>query len=1068
MSFFEGGLPAARLSTNRGTQMRDKQGHVKLIVLLRKKCRITPSALFRMGALLALFFVTSIYGRLPPEYDWKTVETEHFRIHFPGHLVKTGKRLAVIAEAAHREMVPRLNWKPFLKTEVVLTDHTDYSNGYAGVFPRNTITLFMKAPPPDSELGHTDDWLGLVLRHEYLHILHLDTAYGPWGVSRYLLGRNLLGFVPGVTTPTWFTEGLGTYTESRLSHEQRWGRGHSSLAKMIVRSEFLRPGLPEMAHGYSYDLKRVPRGSYPYLMGEDFLRYVEDKYGDGVLARYIENYADNWVPWFMDYAARQTFGRNFSDIWEDWARQEKEKYQREFAELKTAGLTRLRFLTPGDGRASHLRFSPDGERLYFFLNTARDQGRLSWIPSKGIGGKAATGYRETDRVMNPAGLTFLGNGQRILYSDLTVVNHFRQYNRLFASTPLSGRERETEMRAPRRVLSLDSRQTGDGHWLAMVVTLGGYQYLFLERFSDRRSLNAFLESTDEWQQRIRPEKSVVTGIPPRQARFGQLRFSPDARDLVFSLRRDGSFSDLYRLDVNNRKVTRLTRDGFTELHPAFDSEGRYLYFSADYRQGIYNIYRAPWGKPGPLAGAEQLTRTAGGFFYPALRPQTNQLLAIHYDHRGDRVVALSDKVAPLGEEPVRLEFQPEPEPTPVNSGPESGKPAGGAYTVRDYSPWPTILPVYWSPAGATSQYDSEGGAQFLVTTAAVDSLDRHQWQAQYGYTSLTGQHSLNAAYAYGGWRSLIFAGYSGTLNRGDPTEALEQVVGYGDDSAALLLRRYQEFQLGAQLPFNFRWRSVSLGGQYIFERQDLEFWQAAYIRKTGTEAAVDQPEFFASLARHGVGLSFVHDSSRAYVYSVSREDGWRYSAALRAFPVEGGSPANDVFTEQKLKLFLPWPDWWGKNQVLYLAAFHFFNRNASGLSLNDSGYTAGGPPSAEDLFAVDENAIRGVNSLLAGRGRQKILLRVEYRWPLAQTDWGISSLPWLFRDLYLVPFADSGVLFDETVPTPELWHSGFGVEIISRQTALTPGGSFEILLGYAYGPGAAGQKSVYLGLRASL
>src|SRR5437867_2616477 len=94
----------------------------------------TPSALFACAA----FFAAASPARAgDPHLDWRTLETEHFRIHFYQGEERAARALAVRAERAHRIMSPLLAHSPSRPTHLVLTDEVDSANGSASVLPYN-------------------------------------------------------------------------------------------------------------------------------------------------------------------------------------------------------------------------------------------------------------------------------------------------------------------------------------------------------------------------------------------------------------------------------------------------------------------------------------------------------------------------------------------------------------------------------------------------------------------------------------------------------------------------------------------------------------------------------------------------------------------------------------------------------------------------------------------------------------------------------------------------------------------------------------------------------------------
>ena len=100
-----------------------------------------------------------------PAARWKTIETQHFRIHHPERIGEVAKRAARILEEIHPEITAKWNWKPWSYTEVVVVDNTDEANGMAAVIPCNWMLIFVVPPDPDSSLAHYDDWLRMLLVH---------------------------------------------------------------------------------------------------------------------------------------------------------------------------------------------------------------------------------------------------------------------------------------------------------------------------------------------------------------------------------------------------------------------------------------------------------------------------------------------------------------------------------------------------------------------------------------------------------------------------------------------------------------------------------------------------------------------------------------------------------------------------------------------------------------------------------------------------------------------------------------------------------------------------------------
>ncbi len=112
-----------------------------------------------------------------PDLDWRTHESSNFLIHYPQELSHFLPRVTLYLEQSHDDLSEYFKWQPKNKTHVVLRDDVDEANGFAQPLPRNSITLFMQ-PPTGGELLVFDDWLKLLIHHEYTHTLHMDKVLG--------------------------------------------------------------------------------------------------------------------------------------------------------------------------------------------------------------------------------------------------------------------------------------------------------------------------------------------------------------------------------------------------------------------------------------------------------------------------------------------------------------------------------------------------------------------------------------------------------------------------------------------------------------------------------------------------------------------------------------------------------------------------------------------------------------------------------------------------------------------------------------------------------------------------
>ena len=168
-----------------------------------------------LTAVLTLVLVVTgapAFAQTTPDPRLQFVErrTPHFVIYSHQDEEALALRLAGMVEAVRREVATTLHLDAPELTHIVLADQWDYSNGFATVLPRNIIFMNVSAPPGHSVIGRTDDWLRLLLVHEYTHIVHLDQSRRWAGLVRRMFGRTPLAF-PNIFLPRWQIEGLAPY-----------------------------------------------------------------------------------------------------------------------------------------------------------------------------------------------------------------------------------------------------------------------------------------------------------------------------------------------------------------------------------------------------------------------------------------------------------------------------------------------------------------------------------------------------------------------------------------------------------------------------------------------------------------------------------------------------------------------------------------------------------------------------------------------------------------------------------------------------------------------------------------
>ena len=117
---------------------------------------------------------------------------------------------------------------------------------------------------------------------------------------------------------------------------------------------------------------------------------------------------------------------------------------------------------------------------------------------------------------------------------------------------------------------------------------------------------------------------------------GAPSFSPDGRKLVVTLGGVDGNLDIFVLDINTRRTTRLTTNRSIDTEGTWSPDGRYIYFTSD-RSGGPQIYRvsANGGTP------ERVTYEGSYNARPRLSPDGKRLALVHNDRGNYRIAVMN-------------------------------------------------------------------------------------------------------------------------------------------------------------------------------------------------------------------------------------------------------------------------------------------------------------------------------------------------------------------------------------------------------------------------------------------
>ena len=512
-----------------------------------------------------------------PNLRWRTLQTEHFAVHYAEEQRAEARMVAAVAEKLWPRTTRILRWEPKDRTQIVILDSADFSNGFATPVPFNLSGIFL-SPPDDGELLQNREWLELVLSHELFHIVHLDKARGAPLALRNVFGRFPLLF-PNIVQPTWIIEGLAVYAETDVA--RGYGRLENTHFEGMMRAEVAR-GLRSLAElnadGRGFPLNRN------YLYGGYFFAFLRERYGEHAVTAFVENYSNNilWAP--VDSNPRRATDRTMSELWP------------EFEEWLHARFAPKNLEAPQEGEILAKAWtifsptlSPGGERWY----AQGDGYTLPRLMRRSRDGKAEA-VREVEQDTRIAAM----GGEAVLLSQFEICDNYNLYYDLYRVDAGGSRKRLTDCGRNRFSAPLD-----DGRIVVIRVLKGGAEVVLLDPSGKPlRTLYRAVAGESLTGLAAKGDAVVVTSLRGEQ----------------WSL-----------VEVGGAEPVVLVSDSAIKHSPRFGNSADEVFFIADYGK-VYNVWSVRRGS----RSLSRWTRSLNGIRETSA-PVDGELLLVSIEADGD-------------------------------------------------------------------------------------------------------------------------------------------------------------------------------------------------------------------------------------------------------------------------------------------------------------------------------------------------------------------------------------------------------------------------------------------------
>ncbi|WP_224982543.1 BamA/TamA family outer membrane protein [Geomonas agri] len=987
-------------------------------------------------ALLCLVSVSHA-AKFDTSFRYSTVETKHFAIHYHQGLEGVAGKAAGMAEDIYDKLTREFQWRPAEKTQVVLIDDSDFTNGLAITIPYNTIYLQVVPPSVSSTLGEYDDWLRTLFTHEFAHIVSADPARGYSKVTRTIFGKPLpwmdplsvLLFLvtapPNTFLPRWWHEGMATWAETKYTGQ---GRGKSSYYDMIFRSAVAEDNLPTVDQ-INGDVPDWPSGHLPYIYGYRLQRYIAETYGNDVAGRLALGHAGRF-PYTISSPAKENFqGKTYREVYRDMTVSLREEQAARIAILSRQPFTQLTDIYDAGENLAAPRFSPDGNRIAF---TRRDPHDHSSVVVTDAAGRKVAEFR---RQLSDGILSWSPDGRSIYFTQAEMTRGFDLYQDLY----VHDLERDC------------TRRLTEGQRLGEVqVSPDGKSFIAVA--SSRGSQNLVLINDVQGGKVVPLPLTAYT-----QERVSGPRFSPDGRAICYVLTDNAGTSTLRIYDLVQKSDRTLVTAGNTLAYPAWAPDASVIYYVSD-ETGVFNVfaYDLRDGK------SYQVSHLLTGALQPEPSPDGTRLLLARYTSRGFKIaqmrvdrtqwreqrgpsLPLTRALPATTSQPAAASTASATSAAAAPSAPDQVSQSSPTFQVleasttstapENYTPLPTLAPRFWLPR---LYVDGPNGAVVGAFTAGADVLGYHSY-------------ALSAAYSdqrKRGYYSLIYNNDSFyptlTLQAHAEPYLYADLYQNGNDYWEL----NQAFTVQASIPINRLESNYRLlVGYEIADQKAL-----STLRPDGTLYGV--PVFQGRRDNVFAGIDF--DDVLKYPYSVSSEEGRRVSLLYRYYSRDLGSDINlseySATYQEYLRLPLQSP----RHQVLYL---RLSGALADGdLQYGQQAFQMGGPPSDLNKYPLRGYPVRSMAGKYIATGT------LEYRAPIMYPLRGFGTVPAFAEKLHGALFVDAGQVWDNHRSfRGDETRVGAGLELRADVTLgywvkVTPA------LGYAHGFNKGGEDQIYFTL----
>jgi len=942
-------------------------------------------SLFRKSLYFYLLFAAlscqNVFAALSHDQalSWRTISSQNFDIHFHNKESDLAESVINLAESTLLSLQNKLEWQPSDVIEIIISDEKDLPSGFST--PLLSSLRFTLHPTQPNELTDYDNWLSVLIHHELSHLAHLNTSTGnPQKLQKYF-GRHPLLF-PNFFQPTWLKEGFAIYMET--DHKRGVGRGQSSIFEMIMRMEVAR-GLKTLHQVNISNPSSWPGDQTAYVYGYYFYKFIATEFGENKIFEYINNYSNKLIPFRVNENMKTVFGKTLDEMWTLYSEYLHAQFETILTDIKANDIVTGEQIT-SNGYYKMLAKPIDDNNLLIAQYDGKSRPELL-LQNRSTGSIIHIAELQTDAHLDAH------PHSGVVLSQIETYRNTNAFKDLYHVDIHS--KKNTRLTRGDRYLRTTWHPDGE-QMVAIYNKLGRHTLVLLN--SEGKLVDLLWEGKEG-------------------EHIGGINWSPDGNTIIASVKRNAANWELEELNINTRHWVKLTNTRDNETQPHYSTDGKEVYFSADYL-GVFNIRKLNLES----GNITTITNVLGGAFSP--KPgENNELFYIAYTETGYDIFLLHEaKELPV--DTISRSLIVDSSLTSVKND--------VAFDTHEYSALRHIEPDWWTPNFFAGSDEVLIGA----FTTGSDALNIHSYDISIDYDIESTAFSGELNYSLDRWFPLIQLHASSEKRKYYRTET------YQFELLAPIIAKLNEWYIGLT---------------YAHEKHRETF-------KTNAGPSITQNRFNPTL-----GLGIVHDSRKQNIIANSQSDGRLLTLVAETSEIFGSDYDGAMFTGKWQEYIRIKPE-----HVLAIRAVGGFGLDhprsfqLGGIISDD--YRKSGlithVPFKTTLYNKRRYAFRGyANDAESLRGRRMALYDLEWRFPLKHIDQTTEYFPAGLNQLAGSLFVSAGTTWESGI-----WPNDYKYSVGTELRFLSEWFYFykaQIRLGYAYGFNTDGEHQLYLSLGSS-